>query len=210
MTSYIPPLGKWPRITNSLPEWPDPTRVWVSTVERQVAPRGKLEECLVPKPSPRRLGSCQFSLQSCPRSVIWERIPPWYVIPVIVLRCSRERKGTHDPSMDKYRSGSPIVWRGFRPGRKHRLPNAASETSAPAFEAVDVHISPKSRKPQSMVTGGLRGTRYLVRTGTIVDLIGLAYDVDNDKILGGPSWLDLDRFDVAARAPRVALRSRRD
>jgi uncharacterized protein (TIGR03435 family) len=78
---------------------------------------------------------------------------------------------------------------------------SASETSAPAFEAVDVHVSPKSRTPQSMVTGGLRGTRYLVRTGTIVDLIGLAYDIDNDKVLGGPSWLDLDRFDVAARAP---------
>ncbi len=78
--------------------------------------------------------------------------------------------------------------------------NTASETPAPAFEAADVHVSPKVRVP-SMAAGGLRGTRYLVRQGTIVDLISLAYDVDNDKILGGPSWLDLDRFDVSARAP---------
>ena len=76
----------------------------------------------------------------------------------------------------------------------------ASGTPAPAFEAADVHVSPKVRMP-SMASGGLRGTRYLVRQGTIVDLINLAYDIDNDKILGGPSWLDLDRFDVSARAP---------
>ena len=75
-----------------------------------------------------------------------------------------------------------------------------SGTSAPAFEAADVHVSPKVRTP-SMAAGGLRGTRYLVRQGTIVDLISLAYGVDNDKILAGPSWLDMRRFDVSARAP---------
>ena len=77
--------------------------------------------------------------------------------------------------------------------------NTASETPAPAFEAADVHVSPKVRVP-SMAAGGLRGTRYLVRQATLVDLISLAYDIDNDKILGGPSWLDTRRFDVSARA----------
>src|SRR6185295_13087730 len=76
----------------------------------------------------------------------------------------------------------------------------ASEISAPAFEAADVHVSPKVRVP-SMAAGGLRGTRYLVRQATLVDLISLAYDIDNDKILGGPNWLDIKRFDVSARAP---------
>jgi uncharacterized protein (TIGR03435 family) len=75
-----------------------------------------------------------------------------------------------------------------------------SGTSAPAFEAADVHVSAKVRTP-SMAAGGLRGTRYLVRQATMVDLISLAYDIDNDKILAGPSWLDTDRFDVSARAP---------
>src|SRR4051812_25839746 len=77
---------------------------------------------------------------------------------------------------------------------------STSETSAPAFEAADVHVSPKVKNP-SMAAGGLRGTRYLVRQGTVVDLISLAYDIDGDKILGGPSWLDLNRYDVSARAP---------
>jgi uncharacterized protein (TIGR03435 family) len=68
-----------------------------------------------------------------------------------------------------------------------------------AFEAADVHVSPRVRVP-SMASGGLRGTRYLVRQATIVDLISLAWNVDNDKILGGPNWLDINRFDVSARA----------
>src|SRR4051812_16630745 len=75
-----------------------------------------------------------------------------------------------------------------------------SETSAIAFEAADVHVSPKVRVP-SMAAGGLRGTRYLVRQATMVDLISLAWGIDNDKILGGPNWLDINRFDVSARAP---------
>jgi uncharacterized protein (TIGR03435 family) len=76
----------------------------------------------------------------------------------------------------------------------------ASGISAPAFVAADVHVSAKSRMP-SMAAGGLRGTRYLVRQATMVDLISLAYNIDNDKILAGPIWLDSDRFDVSARAP---------
>ncbi len=72
--------------------------------------------------------------------------------------------------------------------------------SAPAFEAADVHVSAKVRMP-SMAAGGLRGTRYLVRQATMTDLIALAYDIDGDKVLGGPSWLDLYRYDVSARAP---------
>jgi uncharacterized protein (TIGR03435 family) len=52
-----------------------------------------------------------------------------------------------------------------------------------------------------MASGGLRGTRWLVRQATMVDLISLAYDIDNAKILAGPSWLDTNRFDVSARAP---------
>jgi uncharacterized protein (TIGR03435 family) len=36
----------------------------------------------------------------------------------------------------------------------------------------------------------------------MVDLIALAYGVENDNVLGGPSWLDTDRYDILARAPR--------
>src|SRR5258706_9035487 len=75
-----------------------------------------------------------------------------------------------------------------------------SGPSAPVFEAADVHASPRVRVP-SMAAGGLRGTRYLVRPGTIVALISLADGIPNDNILAGPSRLDANRFDLSARAP---------
>ena len=39
---------------------------------------------------------------------------------------------------------------------------------------------------------------------TMLDLIRTAYAVDADKVYGGPSWLDYDRFDVIAKAPATA------
>ena len=58
-----------------------------------------------------------------------------------------------------------------------------------AFDSADVHVSPPSTNP-TMRGGALRGGRYEVRTATMVDLIGRAYNMEPDKILGGPSWLD--------------------
>jgi uncharacterized protein (TIGR03435 family) len=78
--------------------------------------------------------------------------------------------------------------------------STANDTSAPAFDAADVHASPKVRQPNTAF-GGLRGTRFLVRQATMVDLINYAYGIDNNKILAGPTWLDMRRFDVSARAP---------
>src|ERR1022692_3171175 len=70
------------------------------------------------------------------------------------------------------------------------------------FEMADVHPSPHSSTQQVFMRSGFyRGGRYQIRSGTMVDLIGLAYGVDNDKVLSGPNWLDFDRFDILATAP---------
>jgi uncharacterized protein (TIGR03435 family) len=69
-----------------------------------------------------------------------------------------------------------------------------------AFDSADVHVSPPSTNP-TMRGGALRGGRYEVRTATMVDLISMAYNMEPDKVLGGPRWLDWDRFDVLAKAP---------
>src|SRR5580692_2404943 len=70
------------------------------------------------------------------------------------------------------------------------------------FEMADVHPSPHSSTQQVFMRSGFyRGGRYQVRSGTMVDLIALAYGVDNDKVLMGPNWLDFDRFDILATAP---------
>jgi len=67
-----------------------------------------------------------------------------------------------------------------------------------SFEIADVHISAKT--PNAFVrTGPVRGGRYEVKNATTVDLVRIAYGFDPDKVLGGPSWLELDRFDVIAK-----------
>jgi uncharacterized protein (TIGR03435 family) len=71
----------------------------------------------------------------------------------------------------------------------------------PVFDVADVHVSAKS--PNANMNGGfLRAGRYEIRKGTMVDLVRVAYGVDGDKVLGGPAWLETDRFDVIAKAPQ--------
>ncbi len=36
----------------------------------------------------------------------------------------------------------------------------------------------------------------------MIDLITTAWDVDADTVVGGPSWLGLNRYDIAAKAPQ--------
>ncbi|MFZ0819123.1 MAG: TIGR03435 family protein [Candidatus Acidiferrales bacterium] len=77
--------------------------------------------------------------------------------------------------------------------------SATTPAAAPAaFDVADVHTSPKTTFP--FFQGGvLQGTRYVLRNATMVDLIATAYGVDNNNVLGGPSWLETDHFDVIAK-----------
>ena len=69
----------------------------------------------------------------------------------------------------------------------------------PAFDVASIQVS---TRPQPGMRGGqLRGTRYEVRNATMVDLIRTAYNVQPEKITGGPTWLEWNRFDIAALAP---------
>jgi uncharacterized protein (TIGR03435 family) len=71
------------------------------------------------------------------------------------------------------------------------------------FEMADVHVSPKAQNA-FMRALPLRGGRYDIRNATMVDLVRTAYEFDPDKVLGGPSWLEMDRFDIFAKTPRGA------
>src|SRR5437773_7391726 len=78
-----------------------------------------------------------------------------------------------------------------------------SAKPTPTFELADVHLRAHTSNPTPFMTGGiLRGGRYDLRNATMLDMIRLAYAVtDPDTILGGPNWLERDRFDVVAKAP---------
>src|SRR5262245_33921981 len=80
-----------------------------------------------------------------------------------------------------------------------------SPNPTPKFDAADVHVSPKSANPNVQSLGGfVRGGRYQFRNATMVDLIASAYNIEPERIVGGPSWLETDRFDILAKAPAAA------
>jgi len=69
----------------------------------------------------------------------------------------------------------------------------------PAFDAADVRISePGTKWSREFLPGG----RLDLRGATLVNLIMLAYGVEDEVITGGPPWLGTDLFDVRAKAPR--------
>jgi uncharacterized protein (TIGR03435 family) len=77
--------------------------------------------------------------------------------------------------------------------------------TTPTFEVADVHVRARTTNPNPFMSGGvLRGGRYDLRNATMLDLIQTAYGVDADRVLGGPNWLERDRFDVIAKAPPSA------
>ncbi len=77
-----------------------------------------------------------------------------------------------------------------------------SAQTLPKFEAADVHRSDRAMNSYTFVSGGvLRGERYDLRKATMLDLIRIAYNVDPEMVVGGPNWLEFDRFDIAAKAP---------
>jgi uncharacterized protein (TIGR03435 family) len=71
----------------------------------------------------------------------------------------------------------------------------------------DVHASPYRPSINYTVNAGYR--RIDIRNATLVNLIDYAHGIEDDdgredaSIVGGPSWLDFDRFDVAALVPSL-------
>ena len=84
--------------------------------------------------------------------------------------------------------------------------SAQSPQNTQKFDAADISLRLKTGTTgQPNITGGvLRGGRYDLRNATMVDLIATAYSInDNELIVGGPAWLERNRFDIAAKAPQT-------
>ena len=82
---------------------------------------------------------------------------------------------------------------------------AQTPGNGPKFEAADISVRARTGTTnQAGMTGGVvRGGRYDLRNGTMLDFISTAYGIsDTDLIVGGPAWLERDRFDIAAKAPQ--------
>ncbi len=77
----------------------------------------------------------------------------------------------------------------------------AIDAAAARFEIADVHVTPKALANTFMEANPPRNGRYEFHSAAMIDLIELAYGFDFDRILGGPSWLEMDRFEVIAKVP---------
>ena len=77
----------------------------------------------------------------------------------------------------------------------------AQSDPAPKFEVADVHFSPKGRN--QLVRAGMipRGGRIEIQNVSLVQLIQMAYGYPDRRILEGPNWIEMDRFDVTAKVP---------
>ena len=82
----------------------------------------------------------------------------------------------------------------------------AAALNAAGFEVADLHASPIVRNPY--LRGPYRtAQRYEIRQATLVDLINGAYGVERERILEGPNWVEMDRFDIIAKRPAGASKN---
>jgi uncharacterized protein (TIGR03435 family) len=75
----------------------------------------------------------------------------------------------------------------------------AQPTETASFEIADAHVSTSTAGPFKALLA--HGGRCELKSATMVDLIRTAYNFDGDRIVDGPSWLEMDRFDVVAKVP---------
>jgi uncharacterized protein (TIGR03435 family) len=89
-------------------------------------------------------------------------------------------------------------------------PVPAKDVAQPAPSGplvADVHVAPYRPSINYTVNAGHR--RVDIRNATLVNLIDYANGIEDDdgredaSIVGGPSWLDFDRFDVSALVPSL-------
>ena len=72
--------------------------------------------------------------------------------------------------------------------------------SGPAFEIVS--IRPNTGR-EAMIRTDTEGDRFIGTNVPVRSLIRLAYDVGDYQVVGGPAWIESDRFDVLAKASRA-------
>jgi uncharacterized protein (TIGR03435 family) len=78
-----------------------------------------------------------------------------------------------------------------------------AQTPAPAppasTEPLIVDVRPSPYRAVIWYRTNIGNQRFDMRDASILDMISFAYDRENGAILGGPNWIDFDRFDVVAK-----------
>ena len=73
-----------------------------------------------------------------------------------------------------------------------------AQSSTPVFEVAS--IKPSDPRVQGVTIRNAPGGGVNITGATLKLLIEQAYDVRDFQILGGPGWINSDRYDIAAKA----------
>jgi uncharacterized protein (TIGR03435 family) len=73
-----------------------------------------------------------------------------------------------------------------------------------SFTLADVHTVAATAPPRTLEVP--QSGRFEMHGATMIDLIHTAWDISADHVIGGPNWLEADRFDVIAQAPAGSTR----
>lgn len=73
----------------------------------------------------------------------------------------------------------------------------------PSFAVATIKPNPSGGSSMQRLTTDGHG--FVVRNGSLGDLISFAYNVQTKQIAGGPSWMDEDRYDLDARQDQDGL-----
>jgi uncharacterized protein (TIGR03435 family) len=75
-------------------------------------------------------------------------------------------------------------------------PKLMAADADPSFDVAT--IKPNNSGAAGMQGLTLNGRNFATRNSSLVDLISFAYEVQAKQIVGGPDWMDKDRYDIAA------------
>jgi uncharacterized protein (TIGR03435 family) len=78
------------------------------------------------------------------------------------------------------------------PAPPPKIPAMAVDAD-PNFEVATVKPSPPGRPGKAFT---VRGTHVLTINTSVVDLLQMAYNIQQKQIAGGPSWISSDKFDI--------------
>ena len=70
---------------------------------------------------------------------------------------------------------------------------------------VDVHSSPY--RSSINYRANIGDQRFDMRDATLLNMITLAYELEDGAVIGGPAWIDFNRFDVSAMVSSLKLPS---
>lgn len=77
---------------------------------------------------------------------------------------------------------------------------AQSPSAGSSFDAVSIKVNKSG--DSAIGGGGSVGTAYRVTNIPLRVLISQAYAMRGSEVIGGPAWLDTDRFDIVGKMPR--------